>query len=92
MLFSNGGTGCCLASLGATPVGERVVVDGTLVTAAGVSSGIDMALTLLAEADGEVTAQTVQLAIEYDPAPPFNAGSPASAPPGLAERALSLIS
>lgn len=81
-----------LANFGATPVRERVVVDGTVVTAAGVSSGIDMALTLLAEASDAVTAQTVQLAIEYDPKPPFDAGSPATAPPGLAERALRLIS
>lgn len=80
-----------LANFGATPVRERVVVDGTVVTAAGVSSGIDMALTLLAEANDTVTAQTVQLAIEYDPQPPFDTGSPATAPAGLVERALSLI-
>ena len=65
-----------LASLGAEPVSERVVADGKIVTAAGVSAGIDMALTLLAQASGATTAQTVQLAIEYAPDPPFDAGSP----------------
>jgi transcriptional regulator GlxA family with amidase domain len=79
-----------LAAFGAEPVSERVVVDGKLVTAAGVSAGIDMALTLLARFAGEETAQTVQLAIEYDPAPPFDAGSPRTAP-HLTERALALI-
>ncbi|MGI5489278.1 DJ-1/PfpI family protein [Microtetraspora malaysiensis] len=80
-----------LATFGAEPVSERVVTDGTVVTAAGVSAGIDMALTLLAEVADPVTAQTVQLAIEYDPRPPFSAGSPKTAPAGLTERALSLI-
>ncbi|WP_433411828.1 DJ-1/PfpI family protein [Microtetraspora malaysiensis] len=80
-----------LAEFGAEPVSERVVADGTVVTAAGVSAGIDMALTLLAEAADPTTAQAVQLAIEYDPRPPFGAGSPKTAPAGLAERALSLI-
>lgn len=80
-----------LAAFGATPVSERVVTDGKIVTAAGVSAGIDMALTLLAEVSDVPTAQAAQLAIEYDPCPPFTAGSPATAPEGLAERALSLI-
>ncbi|WP_169943975.1 DJ-1/PfpI family protein [Microbispora sp. H11081] len=80
-----------LAGFGAEPVSERVVVDGKVVTAAGVSSGIDMALTLLAAMRGEETAQVVQLAIEYDPRPPFDAGSPKTAPAGLADRALALI-
>jgi transcriptional regulator GlxA family with amidase domain len=80
-----------LAAFGAQPVEERVVVDGPVVTAAGVSAGIDMALTLLAGMRGEDTARAVQLAIEYDPEPPFDAGSPRTAPPGLAERALALI-
>ncbi|GAA3154647.1 DJ-1/PfpI family protein [Planomonospora alba] len=80
-----------LAGFGAEPVGERVVADGRVVTAAGVSAGIDMALTLLAEATDRETAQAVQLAIEYDPRPPFEAGSPKTAPAGLTDRALSLI-
>ncbi len=80
-----------LAKFGAQPVSERVVTDGRIVTAAGVSSGIDMALALLARAFDETTAQAVQLVIEYDPQPPFDAGSPKTAPAGLAERALSLL-
>ncbi|MEU4547084.1 DJ-1/PfpI family protein [Nonomuraea dietziae] len=80
-----------LATYGAEPVSERTVVEGKIVTAAGVSAGIDMALTLLAQASDVETAQAVQLAIEYDPQPPFNAGSLRTAPAGLAERALKLI-
>lgn len=80
-----------LAGFGVEPVSERVVVDGKIVTAAGASAGIDMAFTLLAQATDVATAQTVQLAIEYAPEPPFDAGSPKTAPPGLAERALSMI-
>jgi transcriptional regulator GlxA family with amidase domain len=80
-----------LGAYGAEPVTERVVTNGKIVTAAGVSAGIDMALTLLAQATDEVTAQAVQLAIEYDPQPPFNAGSPKTAPEGLIERAINLL-
>jgi putative intracellular protease/amidase len=80
-----------LANFGAEPVSERVVVEGKIVTAAGVSSGIDMALTLLARLSDVRTAEAVQLAIEYDPRPPFDAGSLATAPEGTAERALGLI-
>jgi transcriptional regulator GlxA family with amidase domain len=80
-----------LAAFGAQPVEERVVVDGPVITAAGVSAGIDMALTLLARLRDDDTAQVVQLAMEYDPDPPFHAGSPRSAPPGLTDRALALI-
>jgi len=69
-----------LAALGAEPTLERVVVDGKVVTAAGVSSGIDMALTLAARVAGDDVAQAIQLGIEYDPQPPFDAGSPAKAP------------
>jgi len=69
-----------LRELGAEPVSERVVFDGKLVTAAGVSAGIDMALTLAARIAGDGVAQTIQLGIEYDPQPPFDAGSPAKAP------------
>jgi transcriptional regulator GlxA family with amidase domain len=65
---------------GAEPVAERVVVDGKVMTAAGVSSGIDMALTLAARIGGDELAQSIQLGIEYDPQPPFDAGSPIKAP------------
>jgi len=75
-----------LRQFGAEPVGQRVVRDGKIVTAAGVSAGIDMALTLTALEWGEEAAMMVQLAIEYDPHPPFNAGSPATAPAGVVER------
>jgi putative intracellular protease/amidase len=74
-----------LGRLGAVPVSERVVFDGKLVTAAGVSAGIDMALALAAKVAGETTAQAIQLGIEYDPQPPFDAGSPAKAPTEIVE-------
>ncbi|GAA4054007.1 DJ-1/PfpI family protein [Nonomuraea soli] len=61
-----------LQGLGTEPVSERVVFDGKIVTAAGVSAGIDMGLELLARESGEGTAQAVQLAIEYDPRPPYD--------------------
>lgn len=69
-----------LAAYGAVPAGERVVVDGKYVTAAGVTAGLDMALALAAELAGEPAAQAIQLGIEYDPQPPFDAGSAAKAP------------
>jgi transcriptional regulator GlxA family with amidase domain len=69
-----------LASLGAKPVPDRVVVEGKIVTAAGVSSGIDMALRLVQLMHGDELAQAVQLGIEYDPEPPLDAGSPEKAP------------
>jgi putative intracellular protease/amidase len=68
-----------------TPTLERVVVEGKLVTAAGVSSGIDMALQLAAKVAGDDVAQAIQLGIEYDPQPPFDAGSPEKAPAHLVE-------
>ncbi len=74
-----------LERLGAVPVQERVVYDGKLVTAAGVSAGIDMALSLAATVAGETVAQAIQLGIEYDPQPPFDAGSPAKAPRAIVE-------
>ncbi|HTU80412.1 MAG TPA: DJ-1/PfpI family protein [Solirubrobacteraceae bacterium] len=74
-----------LRRLGAQPEQERVVFDGKLVTAAGVSAGIDMALTLAARLAGERVAQAIQLGIEYDPQPPFAAGSPRSAPAEIVE-------
>jgi cyclohexyl-isocyanide hydratase len=66
-----------LEILGAVPVQERVVRDGNLITAGGVTSGIDFALTLAADVYDEATARRVQLQLEYDPRPPFDAGSPA---------------
>jgi transcriptional regulator GlxA family with amidase domain len=74
-----------LARLGATPTQERVVFDGKIVTAAGVSAGIDMALTFAAELAGPTVAQAIQLGIEYDPQPPFDAGSPLKAPAEVVE-------
>jgi transcriptional regulator GlxA family with amidase domain len=74
-----------LRRLGVEPVAERVVLDGKLVTAAGVSAGIDMALTLAARVAGETVAQAIQLGIEYDPQPPFDAGSPQKAPAEIVE-------
>ncbi|MDX3533499.1 DJ-1/PfpI family protein [Streptomyces sp. MB09-01] len=75
-----------LPRFGAEPTGERVVFDGKYVTAAGVSSGIDMGLTLLGRIAGEEVAQTVQLMTEYDPQPPYDAGSPEKAPAELVAR------
>jgi transcriptional regulator GlxA family with amidase domain len=74
-----------LGELGAEPVSERVVYDGKIVTAAGVSAGIDMALSLAATIAGEEVAQAIQLGIEYDPQPPFDAGSPAKAPVAIVD-------
>jgi putative intracellular protease/amidase len=74
-----------LRELGAEPVSERVVFDGKIVTAAGVSAGIDMGLALAAEIAGPELAQAIQLGIEYDPQPPFDAGSPAKAPAPIVE-------
>jgi transcriptional regulator GlxA family with amidase domain len=74
-----------LRRLGAEPVRERVVFDGRIVTAAGVSAGIDMALTLIARSSGDEVAQAIQLMMEYDPQPPFHAGSPAKAPAAVRE-------
>jgi transcriptional regulator GlxA family with amidase domain len=69
-----------------TPVSERVVFDGKYVTAAGVSAGIDMALTLAGRVAGDETAQAIQLMIEYDPQPPYDAGSPGRAPAEVLRR------
>lgn len=69
-----------LADYGATPTNQRVVRDGKVITAAGVSAGIDMALTLTEVIAGIDYAQAVQLDMEYDPQPPFDSGHPDSAP------------
>jgi len=72
-----------LAPLGAIPADGRVVRDGNLVTGGGVTAGIDFALTLVAELAGREVAQAIQLGIEYAPAPPFDAGTPETAPPAV---------
>ena len=74
-----------LERLGARPSGKRVVEQGKVITAAGVSSGIDMALTLAGRLAGDRVAQAIQLAIEYDPEPPFDAGSAEKAPEAVRE-------
>jgi len=72
-----------LPYFGATPVDERVVVDGNLVCAAGVTAGIDGALRVAAMLRGDEVAETIQLYMQYAPEPPFNAGSPETAPPAV---------
>jgi transcriptional regulator GlxA family with amidase domain len=74
-----------LAEYGAIPARERVVTQGKIMTAAGVSSGIDMALALAARIAGDDFAQGIQLGIEYDPQPPFDAGSVHKAPENVIE-------
>ncbi len=76
-----------LKAFGAEPVEERVVVDGGIITGGGVTAGIDFALRVVAEVAGRKTAEAIQLAIEYDPKPPFDAGSPAKAGAELVRRA-----
>ena len=72
-----------LADLGAVPSRSRVTATGKVLTSAGVAAGIDMGLTLAADLAGPATAQAIQLAIEYDPAPPFTSGHPSIAPPEI---------
>ena len=72
-----------LRAYGAQPTEQRVVVEGKVVTAAGVSSGIDLALTLVGWTHGAETAQAIQLGIEYDPQPPYDAGAPSKAPAAI---------
>jgi transcriptional regulator GlxA family with amidase domain len=74
-----------LRQYGADPVGGRFVEDGKIVTAAGVTAGIDMALHLVGREAGPEIAQAVQLGIEYDPDPPFDSGSPEKAAPEIVE-------
>ena len=74
-----------LEGLGATPTSRRVVEQGKIVTAAGVSSGIDMALMLAGRIAGDDVAQAIQLGIEYDPQPPYDSGSPEKAPPHVVQ-------
>lgn len=72
-----------LAYFGIEPVNQRVVIDGSRITGAGVTSGIDFALTLCGQLFGAERAKQVQLSMEYDPAPPFTCGSPAKAEPEI---------
>ncbi|MFQ5699147.1 MAG: DJ-1/PfpI family protein [Myxococcota bacterium] len=80
-----------LESYGARAVSERVVHEGKVITAAGVSAGIDMGLYLAAEIAGTEVAQVIQLSIEYDPKPPFQSGSIGTASPEIRERALAAL-
>jgi transcriptional regulator GlxA family with amidase domain len=72
-----------LEPFGAVPDGGRVVRDGNVITGGGVTAGIDFALTVVAELAGADVAQAIQLGLEYAPAPPFEAGSPETAPPDI---------
>jgi cyclohexyl-isocyanide hydratase len=76
-----------LPFFGATPVNERVVVDGNIVFAAGVTAGIDGALRVAANLRGDEVAQGIQLYMAYAPEPPFNSGTPETAPPAVLEKA-----
>jgi putative intracellular protease/amidase len=80
-----------LAQYGAKPTQRRVVEQGKIITAAGVSSGIDMALTLAAHIAGDEVAQAIQLGIEYDPQPPFDSGSLAKAPENVKQAAYRVL-
>jgi cyclohexyl-isocyanide hydratase len=78
-----------LPLVGATHERARVVKDGNVITAGGVTSGIDFGLSVVAELAGETTARTIQLGIEYDPAPPFDSGHPDRAPADIISALLS---
>ncbi len=80
-----------LASYGAQPTEQRVVTSARIMTGAGVSAGIDLALTLAAKIAGSEVAQTIQLAIEYDPHPPFDAGAPSKAPKAVYDMAVAAL-
>jgi putative intracellular protease/amidase len=80
-----------LASYGARPTEQRVVTSGRIMTGAGVSAGIDLALTLAGKIAGPDVAQTIQLAIEYDPHPPFDAGAPSKAPKPIYDMAVAAL-
>ena len=80
-----------LAEYGAEPVAERIVRDGKIATAAGVSAGIDLALALAAELAGPAVAAGIQLGIEYDPDPPMDAGSPEKAPREIRDAVLARV-
>ena len=77
-----------LRAFGAEPVAQRVVVDGNVLTVGGVTAGIDVALSVAAEIADPAAAKAIQLAIEYDPAPPFASGSPEAAEPAILQSVL----
>ena len=77
-----------LARFGATHANERVVIDRNRITGGGVTAGIDLALVIVAQLYGDATAQAIQLAIEYRPSPPFDSGSPHTAPAAIREAVL----
>lgn len=77
-----------LAAFGAIPTQGRVVIDGNVITGGGVTAGIDFALAVAAEIAGAETAKAIQLGLEYDPHPPFDAGHPDRAEPALVARAI----
>ncbi|MFI0975992.1 DJ-1/PfpI family protein [Streptomyces sp. NPDC021093] len=79
------------SEFGVTYLPQRYVRSGKIITAAGVSAGLDMALYLASQIAGETTAKAIQLAVEYDPQPPFDAGNAAEADPQLKELALRLL-
>ncbi len=80
-----------LRNFGAEPVKERIVRQGKIITAAGVSAGIDLALSLVALDQSEELARSIQLAIEYDPQPSFDSGNPSQVEPVIIERARQLL-
>ena len=80
-----------LSAFGAIPTDARVVVDRNRITGGGVTAGIDFGLVILAKLRGEDAAKLTQLAMEYDPEPPFQAGSPKTAGPAIVEQAMSFM-
>ena len=80
-----------LRRLGAVPVDQRVVMDGKFITGGGVTAGIDFALAVVGELKGREVAETIQLMVEYDPHPPFDAGSPERASPAVKARLARLM-
>jgi cyclohexyl-isocyanide hydratase len=80
-----------LSAFGAEPVDARVVVDRNRITGGGVTAGIDFGLVLLAKLRGDEAAKLTQLAMEYDPEPPFNSGSPRNAGPAIVEQAMAFM-
>ena len=80
-----------LRELGAFPTEQRVIQEGKIITAAGVSAGIDMGLTLVAALEGDEMAKMIQLAIEYDPQPPFDSGAPSKVSPEFKKFVLSIF-
>jgi cyclohexyl-isocyanide hydratase len=77
-----------LDAFGAIPVHERVVIDGNVITGGGVTAGIDFGLRVVAEMAGAAVAERIQLAIEYDPQPPFDSGNPRTASPALVQQVI----